>query len=43
MAARAYGSRLGEQRFEPDADVNNDGIVNILDMSLIARQYGKTS
>jgi hypothetical protein len=42
-AARAYGSTLGEQRFEPNADVSNDGIVNILDLSLIARQYGKTS
>jgi hypothetical protein len=43
LAAKAYGSKLGDERFELNADLNNDGVINILDISAIAREYGRTA
>jgi hypothetical protein len=34
----AFGSAKGQTRFDPRADVNKDGVVNILDLSAVARQ-----
>jgi hypothetical protein len=42
-AVRAFGSKLGDTRWNVDADVQGDGIVNILDMSIIARSFGKSA
>jgi hypothetical protein len=51
LAAKAFGSRPGDPRWEMDpingiplgqrADVNHDGEVTIMDIALIAQQFGK--
>lgn len=41
-AARAYGSYLGHERWNPHADIGVDDEINIRDIALIARNYGKT-
>jgi hypothetical protein len=41
IVAKAFGSKEGEQRWNPEADLNGDGSVNILDLSQVARQFGK--
>jgi hypothetical protein len=33
----AFGKRAGQTGFDPRADVNNDGVVNVLDLSAVAR------
>jgi len=33
----AFGSKAGQSGFNPAADLNNDGVVNVLDLSLVAR------
>jgi hypothetical protein len=42
IAARAFGTRLGDPKWNANADVNEDGMINIIDVSAIAREYGKT-
>jgi len=37
MVARKFGTRLGDSNWDPEADLNNDGRVNIIDISMIAR------
>jgi hypothetical protein len=34
----SFGKKTGQSGFDPRADVNGDGIVNILDLSAVARQ-----
>lgn len=41
MAANAFGSRLGDSRWDPMADQNEDGRVNVFDLILMARDFGK--
>jgi hypothetical protein len=33
----AFGSKLGQRTYNPQADVNADGVVNVLDLSIVAR------
>jgi Bacterial Ig-like domain (group 3)/Dockerin type I domain len=33
----SFGKKIGQAGFDPRADVNNDGIVNVLDLSAVAR------
>jgi beta-lactam-binding protein with PASTA domain len=33
----AFGSKRGQPAYNPLADVNNDGVVNVLDLSMVAR------
>jgi hypothetical protein len=42
MAARAFGSKPGEERWNPNSDLNEDQQINIVDIATIARQFGKT-
>jgi len=37
----AFGSRPGNPRWNPKADVNRDNIINIVDVALIAINFGK--
>jgi len=41
LVARAYGSYLGHQRWNPNYDLDGNGKVDILDVALAARNYGK--
>jgi hypothetical protein len=34
----SFGTKTGQSGFNPMADVNGDGIVNVLDLSTVARQ-----
>lgn len=34
----SFGKRVGQPGFDPRADVNGDGVVNVLDLSIVARQ-----
>jgi lysophospholipase L1-like esterase len=33
----AFGAKLGQPNFDPRGDLNNDGVVNVLDLSLVAK------
>lgn len=41
-AAAAYGTKLGDSKWNANADMNEDGTVNILDLTAIAKEYGKS-
>ena len=38
LVKSSFGLRSGQTGFDPRADVNNDGVVNILDLSFVAKQ-----
>lgn len=40
-AAKAFGSYIGHRRWNPNGDLNNDGIVSIIDIVLIAMNFGR--
>jgi outer membrane protein assembly factor BamB len=40
-AALAYNSRPGDPNWNSDADINKDNIINIIDITLIAKEFGK--
>jgi hypothetical protein len=40
--AKAYGSKLGDTRWNPKADISGDYLVNIVDLYRVARDFGKT-
>jgi hypothetical protein len=40
--ARAYGSKIGSPLYNPDLDFNSDSIINITDLTIVARNFGKT-
>jgi hypothetical protein len=42
LVSLAYGSFEGEPDYNPDADLNSDGIVDMKDMATVARNLGKT-
>jgi hypothetical protein len=35
---KSFGKRTGQPGFDPRADVNHDGIVNVLDLTLVSQQ-----
>jgi hypothetical protein len=37
LVRSAFGSSAGQATFNPEADVNHDGLINILDLTLVAR------
>jgi len=41
IAGKAYGSFAGEPRYSPEADITNDDHVDMRDIVVIARNYGK--
>jgi hypothetical protein len=42
IVAKAFGSRVGDSRWNSIADVDKNQIVNILDISMVAKDYGKS-
>ena len=40
--ARAFQSRPGDPLWNPDYDLNKDGVINFKDIATVARQYGQT-
>jgi len=42
VAAKAFSSYPGHPRWNPSADMNKDGIVNMIDIVLIVKNFGKT-
>jgi len=42
IAAKAYGSYEGSKRWDPRADIDNNGMIDIYDVSFIARKFGST-
>jgi acyl-homoserine lactone acylase PvdQ len=43
IAAIGFGSHTGDRRYNPFADVNRDGVINIIDLVAIAKNFGKTA
>ena len=41
IAARAFGSKLGDPSWNSNSDMNDDGQINILDIAIFAKEYGK--
>jgi len=41
LAARAYGSKPGDENWNESADLDRNAIVNMLDIGRIARDYGE--
>ncbi len=42
MTAGAFGTSAGHPRWNPDADLNDDDMVNIIDLGIVARNFGST-
>jgi len=42
ITAQAFDKRQGQTGWDPRADINRDGIVNILDIIIVARNFGRT-
>lgn len=40
IVAKAFGSKEGDESWNPFADVNKDGIVNIKDILMVAKMFG---
>lgn len=41
IVAKAYGSKLGDAKWNPNVDFDGNGIINIFDLMTVALQYGK--
>jgi parallel beta-helix repeat protein len=41
IIARAFGSRPGDEKWNPIADIDNNNLINILDIAKVAREFGK--
>jgi hypothetical protein len=41
VLAKAFGSKIGESRYDPNADLDNNGEINILDIFRVAKEFGK--
>jgi hypothetical protein len=41
-AARRFMCKPGDPLWDPNADINNDSIINMWDIGLVARNFGKT-
>jgi hypothetical protein len=42
MVAVAFGSNLGDSRYNSNADLNNDSTIDIVDVGIVAIHFGKT-
>jgi thermitase len=41
--ARSFQCRPGDERWNPAVDFDGNGVINIVDISIVAKAYGKTS
>jgi hypothetical protein len=42
LIAKAYNTRIGDPKYNPEADFNNDGFVNLVDFATLSRNYNMT-
>jgi parallel beta-helix repeat protein len=42
MVSRVYMAEEGEPDYDPDLDLNHDGIIDIIDLAIIGRHYGNS-
>lgn len=42
IGALAYGTKLGDQNWNNSADLDNNGWIDIIDLVIVAREFGKT-
>lgn len=42
LLAQAYGSHVGDPKYNPEADFNNDGIIGLTDLVTCAIHYGQS-
>ncbi|MEM2129109.1 MAG: CARDB domain-containing protein, partial [Candidatus Bathyarchaeia archaeon] len=42
ILAKAYGSKLGDPKWNPNADMDGSGIVGLSDLVVLAKNYGKS-
>jgi len=42
VVAMAFGSKLGDEKWNLIADLNDDDVVDVLDISIVAKDFGKT-
>jgi len=40
-AAKAFGSYIGHRRWNPNSDLNNDDVISVIDIVLIAMNFGR--
>jgi hypothetical protein len=43
VVAEAFGSVLGDTRWNPQADINGDGAVDVLDVAIVASHFGEST
>jgi hypothetical protein len=43
ILARAYGSKPGDSNWNPNADIDGNGIVGLSDLVILAQNYGRTA
>jgi glucose/arabinose dehydrogenase len=43
IVAKAFGSKLGDPKYDVQADLDQNGVVNIIDISKVAKDFGKTA
>jgi hypothetical protein len=41
IVAAAFNTRPGDQKWNPNADIDNNAVVNIVDITKVAKEYGK--
>lgn len=41
IVARAFGTREGDPRWDPRADITGDGYVNMRDVAIVASHFGE--
>lgn len=41
--AHSFGSSLGDERWRAECDLNHDQVINIIDVNIVAKAYGKTA
>jgi subtilisin family serine protease len=39
---QVFGSKSGDSNWNPNADINQDGQINVMDLQLLGKNYGKT-
>jgi hypothetical protein len=43
LAAIGFGSHTGDRRYNPFADINRDGVIDLKDLVAIIKNLGKTA
>ena len=41
--SKAYGSVIGDPKYDPDADLTGDGRVDVRDLAIVSKNYGRST